>query len=80
MCQLLSCQLFEILPDIDVHDLVILSKVCCLNAAHGQDTGTVDQDIESSEVSDGLVYCLLHRLLISEVSGNKQRLNTQYLF
>lgn len=66
----------EILPDIDVHDLVILSQVCCLDAAHGQDTSTVDQDIQPAEVSDSLLHCLLHRLLVSEVSRNKQRLNT----
>ena len=64
----------EILPDIDVHDLVILSQVCCLDAAHGEDTSTVDQDVQPSEVSDGLLHCPLHRFLISEVSRNKQRL------
>lgn len=68
----------EILPDIDVHDLVILSQVCRLNAAHGQDPGTVDQDIQATKVSDCLLHSLPHRFLIGEVSRNKQRLHTLY--
>lgn len=68
----------EILPDIDVHDLVILSQVCRLNAAHGQDPGTVDQDIQPAEASDCLLHSLPHRFLIGEVSRNKQRLHTLY--
>lgn len=67
-----------ILPDIDVHDLVILSQVCRLNAAHGQDPGTVDQDIQPAEASDCLLHSLPHRFLIGEVSRNKQRLHTLY--
>ncbi len=69
----------EILPDIDVHDLVILSQVCCLNAAHGQDASAVDQDIQPAEASNSLLHCSLHRLLVGEVSRNKQRLNTNDL-
>lgn len=66
----------EIPPDIDVHDFVKLSQVCCLNAAHDQDPSVVDQDIQPAKVSDGLLHRLLHRLLISEVSRNEQRLHT----
>lgn len=64
----------ETLPDIDVHDLVVLSQVCRLDAAHGQDASAVDQDVQPAEVGDSLLHCLLHRLLIGEVSRNKQRL------
>ena len=64
----------ETLPDIDVHDLVVLSQVCRLNAAHGQDPSAVDQDVQPAEVGDSLLHRLLHRLLIGEVSRNKQRL------
>lgn len=71
--------MFEILPDIDVHDLVILSQVRWLDAAHGQDTGAVDQDVQPAEASDSLLHRLLHRLLVSKVSRNKQRLNTKTL-
>lgn len=58
-------------PDINVHHPVILSQVCGLDAAHGEDPSTVDQDVQPAEVSHSLLYCLLHRLLIGEVARNK---------
>lgn len=64
----------KIPPDIDVHDLVVLSHVRGLNAAHGQDAGTVDQHIQPAVVSQGLLHRLLHRLLVGEISRNQQRL------
>lgn len=67
----------KIPPHVDVHDLVVLSKVGCLNAAHGQDPGAVDQHVQPAIVSQGFIHCLLHRLLIGQITRHQQRLRNK---
>lgn len=63
-----------ILPDVNIHDLVILSQVWGLNAAHSQDASAVNQDIQPAKAANGLFHSLPHCVFISQVSRNKQRL------
>ena len=63
-----------ILPDVDVHDLVILSQVTCLNAAHGQNASTIDQHIQPAKVGNGQFHCLLYGVLVGQVPWYKQGL------
>lgn len=61
----------KISPNVYVHHPVVLIQGRGLDAAHGEDPRTVDQDVQPAEVSHSLLHCLLHRLLIGEVAGNK---------